>query len=102
MLFHDRRFGRQPEALPLVVLAILFPLVAFLFPVTIYLVLLGMLNRHRSPVVVPGPWDFAGVLFAASGFLLVGGPSVLAGVGDRWRIVRIAGQLRQGQMGGEE
>lgn len=86
----------------MVVLAILFPLVAFLFPLTIYLVLLGILNRRRGPVVVPGPWDFAGVLFAASGFLLVGGPSVLAGVGDRWRIVRIAGQLREGQLGGEE
>lgn len=86
----------------MVVLAFLFPLVAFLFPLTIYLLLLGMVNRRRAPLVVSGPWDFVGVLFAASGFLLVGGPSVLAGVGDRWRMLRMAGQMRQGQMGAEE
>ena len=80
----------------MVVLAILFPLVAFLFPLTIYLFVLGLINRRRGPLLVSGPWDFAGVLFAASGFLLVVGPSILAGMGDRWRVVRLAGQIRAG------
>lgn len=86
----------------MVVLAVLFPLVAFLFPLAIYLLILGLINRRRGPLVVSGPWDFAGVLFAASGFLLVVGPSVLTGVGDRWRVVRLAGQIRAGQLSGDE
>src|SRR5262249_19124964 len=96
--------GHRPptRGTSLVVLALLFPFVAFLFPLTIYLLLLGLVNRRRGPLVVSGPWDFAGVIFAASGFLLVGGPSVRAGVGDRWRMLRMAGQLREGHVGGEE
>jgi hypothetical protein len=54
-------------------------------PIAVYLLLLGALNRGRHPVLVPGTWDFAGVLFAASGFLLGGGPAILSLFNDRWR-----------------
>jgi hypothetical protein len=67
----------------------LFPwLLLFLappLPIAIYLLLLGALNRGRHPVLVPGTWDFAGVLFAASGFLLCGGPVLISFLNDRWR-----------------
>lgn len=35
--------------------------------------------------MVSGPWDFLGVLFAASGFLCLGGPVVLTGLQERMR-----------------
>jgi hypothetical protein len=54
-------------------------------PIAVYLLLLGALNRARHAVLVSGTWDFAGVLFAASGFLLCGGPAVLSLLNDRWR-----------------
>ena len=48
-------------------------LLAFVI-LAIYLLILGAINRRQHPLMVYGPWDFAGVLFAASGFLLFGGP----------------------------
>jgi hypothetical protein len=54
-------------------------------PIAVYLLLLGALNRSRHSVLVPGMWDFAGVLFAASGFLACGGPVVISLLNDRWR-----------------
>jgi hypothetical protein len=54
-------------------------------PIAVYLLLLGALNRSRHPILVSGTWDFVGVLFAASGFLLCGGPAVLSLLNDRWR-----------------
>jgi hypothetical protein len=41
---------------------------------------------------VPGTWDFAGVVFAASGFLLLGGPSILTGFNERWRLFWLLGR----------
>jgi hypothetical protein len=70
----------------LVVIAFLYLLLVFLFPVTIYLLVLGVIHRRRCPLLVAGTWDFAGVLFAASGFLLVGGPVILTVLNERWRI----------------
>src|SRR5262245_55001155 len=37
--------------------------------------------------MVSGPWDFAGLLFAASGFLLFGGPALLSSLSfnETWR-----------------
>jgi hypothetical protein len=59
--------------------------VAFLFPLGIYCVILARLNRSWHPTMIPGPWDFAGVLFALSGFLFVGGPALLTGFNKQWR-----------------
>ncbi len=60
-------------------------LLAFFAPLAIYLILLGLVNRRQYPVLVPGPWDFAGLLLAASGFLLCGGPALLTSVHERVR-----------------
>src|SRR2546425_834050 len=44
--------------------------------------------------MVSGPWDFAGVLFAASGILLLGGPAILTGLHEQWRLTWLLGQTR--------
>jgi len=51
-------------------------LLAFLVPIALYLVVLASLNRRHKPVLVSGWWDTLGLLFAASGFLLVVGPGL--------------------------
>lgn len=56
----------------------------FLCPLAIYLLVLGLINRRRNPLVVSGPWDFVGVLFGASGVLLSAGPFMLDQMNDRW------------------
>ncbi len=48
-----------------------------LFPVALYCVVLAMLNRRLQPTLVPGAWDFLGLLFAASGLLLFATPRLL-------------------------
>jgi hypothetical protein len=63
-------------------LLLLTPLacLVFLFPVAIYCLILARLNRGRHPVMVAGPWDCAGLLFAISGFVLFGGPCFITGL----------------------
>jgi len=65
---------------------------AFILPVGIYCLILGALNRRDRPVLVSGRWDFAGVLLAASGFLLFVGPAVLTSLHERWRFYWLMGQ----------
>ena len=76
---------------------------AFILPVGIYCLILGALNRRERPVLVSGRWDFAGVLLAASGLLLVVGPAVLTSLDERWRIYWLWGQAgneeREGGLG---
>lgn len=67
-------------------------LLAFILPLALYLLILGSINRRRHPLMVYGPWDFAGVLFAASGFLLFGGPGVLSVLNEHWRDTLLFGQ----------
>jgi hypothetical protein len=50
---------------------------------------------------VSGVWDFIGLLFAASGFLLVGGPGILSALNERWRMYWLLGQP-PGANGGTE
>ena len=52
-------------------------LIAFLFPLFSYLLILGLINRRRSPLLVAGTWDFVGVLFAMAGFVLAGSAYLL-------------------------
>ena len=54
-----------------------------LFPLAVYCLFLASLNRRPHPMVLPGAWDFAGVLLGASGFLIVAGPFVLSAANDR-------------------
>jgi hypothetical protein len=58
---------------------------ACLFPVAVYCWFLGAIHRRSRPLMVAGPWDLVGVLFAASGFLLVAFPTVLVRVYDKAR-----------------
>lgn len=48
-----------------------------LIPLTMYLLWLGAVTHRERPTVVTGPWDFAGVLFALSGFATFGAGLVL-------------------------
>lgn len=66
--------------------------VAFLVPLALYLLLIGWINRQPRPLLVSGTLDFIGILFAASGFLLVGGPAVLSSLNERWRMFWILGE----------
>jgi hypothetical protein len=45
-------------------------LLVFLIPVAAYCLILAAINRRLHPVMVSGPWDAAGLLFAASGALV--------------------------------
>jgi hypothetical protein len=67
-------------------------LLAFAFPVAVYLLALGAVNRRRQPVLVSGVWDFIGLLAAASGFLLLGGPAAITSASERWRTYWLLGQ----------
>jgi LPXTG-motif cell wall-anchored protein len=69
---------------------LMFGALVFLFPVAAYFLFLAMINARHHPTVVSGPWDFAGVLFATSGFLLAAGPYVLNALytGSRLRLDR--------------
>ncbi len=60
--------------------------VAFLVPLGIYLVVLGLVNRRGQPMLVPGVWDRVGMLFGVSGFVVAGGPAILTALNDRWRM----------------
>jgi hypothetical protein len=67
-------------------------LLAFFFPLAIYLLLLGFLNRRRHPLLVSGVWDGIGLLFGVSGFLLFAGPAILSGLSERWRLYWLLGR----------
>ena len=73
-------------------------IVAFLFPLALYFFALGLINSRRRPLMISGPWDFAGVLFAASGFLTFGLPAILTGLSERWRFFWWTGQLFGGSI----
>jgi hypothetical protein len=60
-------------------------LLAFFFPLAVYLLVLGILNRHRHPLLVSGVWDGIGLLFGVSGFLFFAGPAILSALSERWR-----------------
>ena len=59
--------------------------VAFLAPLGVYFVVVGLLHRRSRPLVASGAWDAVGLLFGLSGFLLAGGPAILTARNDRWR-----------------
>jgi hypothetical protein len=66
---------------------------ACLFPLAFYCLVLANVNGRRRPTFVPGPVDFAGVLLATSGFLIIGGPLVLVGVHEVWRRQELRGSF---------
>jgi hypothetical protein len=58
-------------------LRVVYSLLIFLFPVALYSLALAYVNRSRRPVIVPGTWDVAGLLFGLTGFLLWTMPGLL-------------------------
>ncbi len=67
---------------------------AFLVPLATYCAFLGYLNRRRHPVLIAGTWDAVSLLLAVSGFLLLGGPAILSGLYDDWRMAWLLGRAR--------
>jgi hypothetical protein len=68
---------------------------ACLFPLSLYCLFLAMLHQRRRPTMISGPWDFAGVLIALSGFLIVGGSTLvfaLNGVARDWLLRGVSWQ----------
>jgi LPXTG-motif cell wall-anchored protein len=66
----------------------------FVAPLAIYFLVLAIFNRSNHPIMVPGTWDFVGVLLAGSGFLLLGGPTILSGLHEEWRLSWLLRQTR--------
>jgi hypothetical protein len=66
----------------------------FLGPLTIYFVAMGLINSRQRPLILPGVWDFVGVLVAVSGFLFFGGPSILAWANERWHLAQLFSHSR--------
>jgi hypothetical protein len=66
-------------------------LLVFFLPLAIYLIVVGLVNRRPRPLLVSGTWDAVGLLFAASGFLVLGGPALLSGLYERWRTFWLLG-----------
>jgi len=72
----------------------LFGGLALFFPLAIYFLMLALINSRRRPTIMSGPWDFALVLLALSGFILVGGPSILAQFDRFWRFLLYQARFR--------
>jgi hypothetical protein len=75
--------------------------VCVFLPLGVYFFVLAQLNRRRHPVMVSGVWDFAGVLFALSGILLLGGPFIMATLNQDWRDLWLRTSFRLSLPGGE-
>jgi hypothetical protein len=73
--------------------------VAFLLPLAVYCLVLGMINRRRRPLAVPGSWDCAALLFAVSGFLAIGLPGLLSGFSEYGREAVLVGPHTAGRDG---
>src|SRR5437870_2646269 len=52
-------------------------LLAFLFPVAIYCLILASINRRARPLIVAGVWDSVGLLCAVGGFFLATVPMLI-------------------------
>jgi hypothetical protein len=63
----------------------LFAGLAFLFPLTLYLLFLAYLNTRRHATLISGPWDFVGVLAGVAGFIVAGGWLMLQGLFHQWQ-----------------
>lgn len=72
---------------------LMIAIIVGLFPMLVYCLLLMGLNGRNRASMVPGTWDFAGVLLATSGFILGGGPLILAGLNSAWRRYLLQGRV---------
>ncbi len=67
----------------------------FFLPLSLYCFYLAALNRSPRAVILSGVWDVVGVLGALSGFLLFGGPAILSGLYEQWRISWLLGNFER-------
>jgi hypothetical protein len=65
-----------------------------LIPVVLYCLVFAWINSRERGMLVHGTWDFVGVLLAASGFLILAGPNILAGIFDRYQLASARGGMR--------
>jgi hypothetical protein len=72
-----------------------------LMPLALYLFFLGTLNQRDHPTLMSGAWDFAAALLGLSGFLLAGGPVLLAALDSTWRSYLFRGNFAQIRAGWE-
>ena len=77
----------MPSVSPPQLIAACFASLLCLMPLTFYLCWLASVNKKPHPTVVSGRWDFALVLAALSGFLIVGGVLLLTLVQSDTRFV---------------
>jgi hypothetical protein len=63
-----------------------------LFPLALYLLALSVVNGRPRPTLVSGSWDFVGALLGLAGFILFGGPMLVAEVVDHWRASALRGK----------
>ena len=61
----------------------------FLFPLAFYILFLAYLNARQRATMVAGVWDFVGVLFALSGFLILGGPLIIRGLHEQFNFLML-------------
>lgn len=52
-------------------------MLAFLFPIAVYCLILASINRRSRPLFVSGMWDAVGLLFAVAGFFLATVPMLI-------------------------
>jgi hypothetical protein len=61
---------------------------ACLFPAALYCLFLAIVHHRSQPTMIAGQWDFVGVVLALSGFLLIGGTTLVfridENVRDKW------------------
>ena len=76
-------------------------LLAFFLPLAFYVLVLGIINRRPHPLMVSGPWDFVGILFAAAGFLVFGGPFAISTLNENWRLFFVLGPNSAGSGAGD-
>jgi len=74
---------------------VIFGLLIIFFPVAAYLLYLAVLNGRPHPTLIAGPWEFAGALFATSGFWLLGGPLILSNFHAYWRPALLRGETAE-------
>jgi hypothetical protein len=69
-----------------------------LVPASLYCLYMSMLHHRNQPTMISGPWDFVGVLAALSGFLLIGGSTLIFSihtiVRDYWLLGGTLEELR--------
>jgi hypothetical protein len=68
---------------------------AFFLPLSLYFFYLAAVNRAPRARIISGAWDVVGVLTALSGFLLIGGPAILSGLYEQWRMSWLLGNFQR-------